>query len=152
MADNEAGCIEKLRHSKIKLHDRGTGKSGVLLNPNKIQARRIRVDNCLAPAGTRAADFLVSMPKTVDIIVELKGKNVDHAVEQVESTWAFWNAHSQHVHGQLISAWIICVQYPRADQKIKRAQENFRARGGLLKISARTGEERPFSDFVPRRP
>jgi hypothetical protein len=150
MVKSEIGCIEKLRHSKIKVHDPGTGKSAVLLNPKKVQARRIRIDHCLAPAGTKAADFLISMPQVVDVIVELKGKNVDHAVEQVESTHAFWKMHGEYERNQLISAWIICVQYPRASQKIKRSQDNFRAHDGILVVSTRNGEERPFSDFVPK--
>ena len=149
MASDKSGCIEKLRHSKIKIHDSGTGKGVVLLNPKRLQLRRIRIDNCLAPATAKAADFVVSMPDNVDVIIELKGRNVDHAVEQIEATWTFWNGHAQHVRGQLISAWILCVQYPRASQKIKRCQESFRARGGILVVSTHNGEERPFSDFVP---
>jgi hypothetical protein len=150
MAAEQVGCIEKLRQTKIKVHDRGTGRSAVLLNLGKTQVRRIRMDRCLAPAGAKAADFVVSMPKIVDVIVELKGKDVDRAVEQIESTFAFWREHTEHASGQLISAWIVCAQYPRASQKFKRSQARFRAHGGILSISTHKGEEKPFSAFVPR--
>ena len=145
-------CTEKVRDSKVKVHDRGTGKSGVLLNPDRIQVRRIRMDGCLAPAVAVAADFVVSKPKTVDVIVELKGKNVDHAVEQIESTWVLWSKHTGHKEGQLISAWVICAEYPRANLKVARYRESFRARGGILLFSTHNGEERDFTEFIPKRP
>ncbi len=145
-------CIDKVRFSKVKVHDPGTGKSAVFLNLDKAQVRRIRMDGCLAPAGSRAADFVVSKPKAVDVIVELKGKNVDHAVEQIESTWTFWNTHKEHEPGQLIGAWIVCSEYPRASLKVGRYRESFRARGGILLISTHNGEERAFSEFVLQKP
>ena len=144
------GCIDEICHAKVKIHDRGTGKSAVLLNPEKVQVRRIRVDGCLMPTGTIAADFIVSMPKTIDVIVELKGKNVDRAVEQIESTWLFWSRHTEHEPNQLIGAWIVCTEYPRASLKVDRYRENFRARGGVLLISTRIGEERAFTEFIPK--
>ncbi|HTW79748.1 MAG TPA: hypothetical protein VME23_09425 [Terracidiphilus sp.] len=152
MADEQARCIEKLRHSKVKIHDPGTGRSGILLNPLKVQVRRIKMDGCLAPVGAKAADFVVSMPRLVDVIVELKGKNVDHAVEQIESSRLFWKTHGEHAANQLIGAWILCAQYPRASQKIKRYEERFRAHGGIFIVSTHNGEERQFSEFVPRHP
>jgi len=144
--DND--CTEKVRDSKVKIHDRGTGKSAILLNLERTQIRRIRMDGCLSPAGAIAADFLVSKPKAVDVIVELKGKNV----EQIESTWMFWSKHAEHEEGQLIGAWVICTEYPRASTKVARYRESFRARGVILLFSTRNGEERAFSEFTHKRP
>lgn len=145
-------CIEKVRDSKVKVHDPGTGKSAILLNPDRVQVRRIHMDKCFAPTGTIAADFVVSKPKVVDMIIELKGKNVDHAVKQVESTWAFWRNHAEHEPNQLIGAWIVCSEYPRASTKVARYREHFRARGSILLISTHNGEEKAFSAFVSKRP
>jgi hypothetical protein len=132
--------------------DPGTARRAILLNPDRLQVRRIHMDHCLAPAGTVAADFVVSKPDLVDVIVELKGKNVDHAVDQIESTWAFWGRHAEHETGRLIGAWIMCSEYPRGSLKVARYRERFRARGGILLVSTHNGEERQFSDFVPRQP
>ena len=149
MANEPVRCIQTIRHPKIKLSDPGTGKSALLGNPDKAPVRTIKMDHCLAPEGTVAADFVASKPDLVDVIVELKGRNVDHAAEQVDATWLFWSRHAEHTQGQLISAWILCKQFPQASQKAKRALENFRNRGGKLIISTHNGEERPFTDFVP---
>lgn len=149
-ADN--ACIDKIRHSKVKVHDPGTGMSAILLNGTKEKVRRIRMDKCLVPAGERAADFVVSLPKTVDVIIELKGGNVDHAITQVEATRTFWQTHAEYERGQTISAWIVCTQYPKGSLKIGRYRENFRALGGILLISTHNGEERGFPDFIPKLP
>ena len=148
----ENGCIDKIRHSKVKVTDKGTGKVAILLNPAKAQVRRIQMDRCLAPPEARAADFVVSMPKVVDVIVELKGTNVAHAVDQIESTWTFWSSHPERTPAQVIGAWILCSEYPRASLKVNRYRESFRSRGAVLLISTHNGEERSFADFLPKRP
>jgi hypothetical protein len=149
---NQKQCIEKIRHPKVRLDDPGTARRAILLNPDRAQLRRIRIDHCLAPANSVAADYVVSKPNFVDVIVELKGKNVAHAVDQIEATWAFWSRHEEHETEQLIGAWIMCSEYPRASTKVARYRENFRARGSILLISTHNGEERPFSDFMPNHP
>ncbi len=145
-------CIEEIRHPKVKVHDPGTGMSAVLLNSKKAKVRRIRMDGCLAPAGQRAADFVVSLPKIVDVIVELKGGDVGHAVTQVEATRTFWRSHIEYDKGQTIGAWIVCTEYPRASLKVARYRENFRVHGSILRISTHNGDERAFSEFIPKRP
>jgi hypothetical protein len=155
MAGESGRCIEHLpqnKYPKIGLSDPGTGRTVVFLNLERQPARRIRMDGCLAPEGAKAADYVLSLRAVIDVIVELKGKNVDHAVMQIDASLDFWSRHSEHVSGQTISAFIVCKEYPRADRKFKRCQENLRKRGGILKLTARNGEERPFSDFVPKRP
>jgi hypothetical protein len=143
-------CIEEIRHSKVKVHEPGTGMKAILLNRNRGRVRRIRMDECLAPPGERAADFLVSMPKAVDVIVELKGGDVDHACTQVEATRVFWQSHREYEQGQAIGAWIVCTEYPRSSLKVLRYRERFRALGCILLISTRNGEERAFSEFTPK--
>jgi hypothetical protein len=110
------------------------------------------MDGCLAPAGTTSADWVVSKPVMVDVIVELKGRNVERAVDQIEATWRFWSRHAEHETEQIIGAWILCSEYPRASTKVARYRESFRSRGCILLISTHNGEERAFSDFVPGHP
>lgn len=152
MAVDRARCIEHLpqgKYPKISLRDAGTGRTVVFLNPDAKAGRRIRMDGCLAPKTSKAADWVLSLHTIVDVIVELKGKNVDDAVAQIEATMDFWQHHAEHAAGQTISALIVCKEYPRADTKFKRAQEKLRKRGGILKLTTKNGEERPFSHFLP---
>jgi hypothetical protein len=144
-------CIERIRDSKVRVTDPGTARRAILLNPDRVQVRRIRMDHCLAPVGEVAADFVVSKPNLVDVIVELKGKNVDHAVDQIESTLTFWRRHAEYKRGQPIGAWIVCAEYPRASLKVARYRTSFRARGSILLFSTHNGDEKPFSDFAPKQ-
>ena len=110
------------------------------------------MDGCLAPTGQVSADWIVSKARVVDVIVELKGKNVNHAVRQIEATRNYWPRRDEYVDGQVIGAWIICTEYPRASTKVARFRERLRTEGVVMIVSTHNGEERPFSDFVPRRP
>lgn len=145
-------CIEQTRDSKVKVSEPGTGRAAVLLNADRAKVRRIRMDGCLAPTGQVSADWIVSKARVVDVIVELKGKNVNHAVRQIEATRNYWPRRDEYVDGQVIGAWIICTEYPRASTKVARFRERLRTEGVVMIVSTHNGEERPFSDFVPRRP
>lgn len=151
-AQNTNHCIEEIRHSKVKVHDPGTGMSAVLLNGKREKVRRIRMDGCLASPGERTADFVVSLSRSVDVIVELKGGDVGHAIMQVEATRDFWRSHTEYVQGQAIGAWVVCTQYPKGSLKIGRYRERFRTLGSILLISTHNGEERAFEEFIPKRP
>jgi hypothetical protein len=144
-----ADCIETIDHPRIRIDDPGTARSAILLNPDRTKVRRIRMDDCLAPRGAVSADWVVSMARVVDVIVELKGRNVDHAVEQIEATRIYWSKHQEHVTHQSIGAWIICSEYPRASTKVARYRERLRAAGTILLFSTRNAEEKPFSVFAP---
>ena len=158
LANSSSECIEQVRHSRIKVHDAGTGKSAVFLNLDKERVRKIRMDGCLAPVGERAADFVVSHPKIADVIVELKSgdvemwrcRDVDHACAQVEATWAFWRSHKQYKEGHTVGVWIVCTQLPKFNSKVARSRENLPKRGCILLVSAHNHEERSFPGFVPR--
>ena len=143
-------CIETIRDSKVRVADLGTARSAILLNFERVQIRRIRMDGCLAPTGSVTADWIISKPQAADVVVELKGKNVGHAVDQIEATLTFWSTHDEHANGQVIGAWIVCSEYPRASTKVARYRERLRARGTILLFSTRNGEEKPFSAFTPR--
>ena len=148
----QENCIETVNHPRIRVSDPGTGRSAVLLNPDRGQARRIRMDGCLAPENSVAADWVVSKPNFVDVIVELKGRDVGHGVDQIEATMRFWTQRQEYQRGQIVGVWILCSEYPRASLKVARFRESFRAREHILLISTHNGEERPFADFVPRHP
>ena len=148
--DAHANCIETVNHPKIKVSDPGTGQAAILQNPDRKPVRRIKMDQCLAPVNSIAADWIVSKSTIVDVIVELKGADVPHAVDQIEATLRFWLRHAAYENGQQIGAWILCSEYPRASSKVAHYRERFRARGRILVISTHNGEERQFTDFLPR--
>jgi hypothetical protein len=58
-----------------------------------------------------------------DVIIELKGKDVDTAVKQVEATASHWR--SQNYGTGKIAALIVSTQYPKANTAVRKAQEKF---------------------------
>jgi hypothetical protein len=155
MADSEARCIESLRHTKIKVHDKGTNVSAVFLNPDKRKVERIRVDGCLAPARQAAADFLVSMPSVVDVIVELKGTDLRRAFEQVEATIDFLekrkNMQKQPPNSLVTGILIVSSEYPSKNPRIQRKRDALGKRGFRVLVSTHNGGEFSFSTFIGKR-
>jgi hypothetical protein len=50
----------------------------------------VDVDCWIAASDVLKADYIVSKPGIVDVIVELKGQDTDHAAKQILSTLAKW--------------------------------------------------------------
>jgi hypothetical protein len=115
-----SNCQQSLTHSKVKVEE-GRRKA-VFLNETRDQFLRTKVDGCLVKDQT-ASDWVVSKLRVGDVIVELKGTDVDHAVRQILITAMYWTLH-QTKQGAL-AALIVCSQYPRVDTKIQRAQRSF---------------------------
>lgn len=70
-----------------------------------------------------ASDFVVGRSGLGDAIIELKGTDVGHAVNQVEATLLMW--HQEHLRSGRIAGLIVCAQYPRIDTKIQRMKQRF---------------------------
>jgi hypothetical protein len=155
MVDSEARCIESLRHTKVKVHDKGTNVSAVFLNPDKRIIERIRIDGCLAPARQTAADFMVSMPSIVDVIVELKGTDLRRAFEQVEATINFLNDRKKMQrrppNSPAIGILIVCSEYPSKNPRIQRKRDALGKSGFRVLVSTHNGGEFNFSSFLWKR-
>jgi hypothetical protein len=156
MVGSEARCIESVRHTKVKVHDKGTNVSAIFLNPENRAVERIRVDGCLAPPQKTAADFLVSMPSIVDVIVELKGTDLRRAFEQVEATVDFLQERKilqkQPPNSPVLGILIVCSEYPSKNARIQRKRDVLGKRGFHVLVSTHNGAEFSFSAFVGRRP
>lgn len=83
-------CTEELDHRRITV--KANGRVATFLNAQKARIKKIDVDCWLAASKTAKADYLLSKPGVVDVIIELKGKDIDHAVEQVLATLQTWRA------------------------------------------------------------
>ena len=81
-------CTEELTDSKITV--KRDGRRATFDNSDRATIKRIDLD-CWIPATAEAkADYVVSKPNVVDVIVELKGKDIDHAVTQIVTTLIKW--------------------------------------------------------------
>lgn len=120
MATPKSGksCVEDVRHSLVTVAE--NSRSATFTNVKGTKIRRIRVDGCLLK-GVTASDWIVSKENCLDLVVELKGCDVDHAMRQVIATLRFWCNHELK-GGTRLAALVVCTKYPRVDTKIQRAK------------------------------
>lgn len=113
-------CQQKKTETKIKIEERG--KKVIFLNPARAQFIVTHVDGCLVK-GVIAADRIVTKADIGDVVIELKGGDVEHGAKQVTATTDFW-IRSQNVKKKL-AGLIVCTQYPRADTRMQKLQQAF---------------------------
>lgn len=112
-------CIFDTTDSLVKVSGEH-GRKVVVRNPGNEKYKRSQVDGCLVNNMT-AADWVISKISVGDVIIELKGKDVNHAVDQVKKTIDYWVSNKM-VNGR-ISSLIVCSEYPRFDTRIQRARD-----------------------------
>jgi len=114
------GCVEVLKVSRIKVEE---NKRRVLIkNDSKEKYIKYKVDGCLI-SGQIACDYVIAKPKVGDVIIELKGTDVDHAVLQILNTANYWKKNK--LNSGSLAALVVCTRYPRIDTKIQRAKSKF---------------------------
>ncbi|MGB6745269.1 MAG: hypothetical protein WBE38_16600 [Terracidiphilus sp.] len=83
-----ARCIEKLNGPRITV--KANGRLATFLNPDRAEIKKIDVDCWLRHVSGLRSDFLLVKAGIVDVIIELKGKDIDHAVKQILATLDHW--------------------------------------------------------------
>lgn len=83
-------CTRSNKDSKIKVE--ANGRKATFLNPGHVKIKIVDLDCLLASRQVIRADHIVSKPGFVDVIVELKGKDLKHAEQQILRTLQHWKA------------------------------------------------------------
>lgn len=78
-------CVERTQNTIINFQDRGSKCKISFLNPKRREVQKIRVDNCLIKLGKRC-DYLLVDHNNTEYYIELKGKDIDYACEQISET------------------------------------------------------------------
>jgi len=81
-------CIEESDGTKVTV--KANGRVATFLNPGKEKIKKIYVDCWLKSLPGLRSDFLLVNPETVDVIIELKGKDIDHAIKLILATLDHW--------------------------------------------------------------
>ena len=77
-------CETILQDQKIVLREHS--RSTTFNNRSRRSIRRIRIDDCVIRDGKRCDYLLILQDTNVEYFVELKGCQVRHAIDQLEST------------------------------------------------------------------
>ena len=114
-------CQKKTTDSKIKVEE--LRRKAIFLNPERNVYLKTQIDDCVIKNAV-AADWIVTKEGIGDIVVELKGKDVDHATKQILATMKFWKRRGFCRHK--VAALIVCSEFPRASTRIQKAMQSFR--------------------------
>lgn len=112
-------CISLSTHSKIKVEE--NRRKATLLNKGRSEYFVIKVDGCSVVNET-AADFIVGNDHSGAVIIELKGKDVDHGATQVLATASLWR---KVTNNPKMAALIVCNQYPKVSTTIQKKKQEF---------------------------
>jgi hypothetical protein len=137
-------CIQSVCDSKPKVEE--NGRKAVFLNPERVPVKKVRVDGCLITGNTPRADYIVSKPGVVDVIVELKGKDIFHAKDQILATLPFWKVHPPF--SGKIAGLIVCSKSPMSasDLQVMKAKVKLQHRLMLI-VDESSKKEYDFADF-----
>ena len=116
-------------------------------NPQRTIIRRILVDGGLITEGIRA-DYVISKPAIIDVIVELKGSDTGRAMEQIRATRPIWARHE--LAGQSAGALIVRGHgvHPKHLANIQRWKEKMRKHDGMVLIVETRNREYGFDEFI----
>jgi hypothetical protein len=139
--------------SKIKVSE--NGRQAVFLNPERAVYFIVQVDGGLIK-NTTASDYVVSKADQKgildDLVIELKGTDVNHALDQVMATANYWQ--QQGLRAGKIAALIVCARMPKFDTKVQRCASAFaKSFKGPLHVCPRNDEfvfENVFSFRGPK--
>lgn len=113
-------CITETDQSNIKFEE---NKSKIIFkNSLREKVICIQVDGCAIKSGMRCDNMLVR-PSGIEYYIELKGCDVNHAIEQLEATIKIL---SKDVFSLPKFAFIVATKYPAIDVKIQRATKLFK--------------------------
>lgn len=113
-------CTEEMSHPRVTV--RANGRVATFLNPHRTNIKKIDVDCWLCNVEVKA-DFVVSKVGAVDVIVELKGKDIDHAIEQLLATLKKWKAVPPY--SPKVGSLIVFTRSPRRSAELDNVKLRF---------------------------
>ena len=94
----------------------------ILENVDSIESTSITVDGCEINDDTIRCDFM-HIAKGIEFYIELKGQDLEHALEQIKST--IFRLSTNVKKGNKIS-YIICTRSPMSSSEIQNHKLKFR--------------------------
>lgn len=132
-----AGCSIKCKDRIIVFKDCGNGKCEMRFsNPNRREVSKIRVDGCKIVHGKKC-DFML-LTDTEENYIEIKGKGVLYACEQIEETIRQLSVDPKN---QPKNSFVVSTGFPKVSGKIQILKKKFKKTySSSLKIQTRKCE------------
>ena len=112
-------CETRVKFPKIVLTE--NKRCFVLVNPSLKIFRKIKVDGCAIKDGVRC-DYLIIGSDPIEYFIELKGCDIDHALEQLETSIRKIGSKDSKIRR---NSYIVCSRVPRETPRIQNLQKVF---------------------------
>lgn len=140
-------CTESLRNSKVTVK-RG-GRRATFDNGKHAAIQCVDLD-CWLPANEARADYVLAKPGVADVIVELKGKDIDHAARQIVATLGAWKQAPPF--SEKVGGLIVFTRSPKAAAEIGELKKRMLKQHGLwMEIDKDQKTEYRFETFTGRK-
>jgi len=98
----------------------------IFKNPDKKKFTKTQVDGCLMKNET-ACDWFITREDCDGVLVELKGSDVAHALDQIKASFAYLRDQNRLTLRR--AGLVVCVkrpQHPAFNSKVQRVKEHLR--------------------------
>jgi hypothetical protein len=99
-------------HQKLFVFEEKKSKL-TLENERQVETEKVKVDGCEITDNAAHCDYLLTTEK-LEMYIELKGQDIDHAIVQIENTIKRLTAGNR-----VKRAYIICTRVPMASPKLQ---------------------------------
>ena len=141
-------CIQDKKDSKIKVER--DGRKVIFDNSERDTIKCVDLDCWIQSTATAKADFVVSKPGVVDVIVELKGKDIKHAADQIVATLSKWRTVPPF--SKKISGLIVFTRCPMSGSDLSDLKKRLLSQHGLwMEIDKDQKTEYRFEVFTGKK-
>ncbi len=125
-------CVESCSGSIISVCE--NHKRFVINNKTKKNIVKIKIDNCVITGSEIRCDYaFVEVDNNIYHLVELKGRDVDHAIKQLENTYKLLIGNL-FTRTDIVRRYIICSSTPSASSSNGARILRHKKQGVLLMI------------------
>ena len=137
-------CSEKISHKNILIEEKKSSKI-IFTNENSTEVTKVQVDGCLDIQGIKCDWLLIINEPYIEIYIELKGSDVEHAFDQIENTIKIVSKNYKTV---LKYCYIITTRCPITSTQIQVRAKSFKKNyNAVLKVK-KTGSNESFNTFI----
>jgi hypothetical protein len=140
-------CTQQVDHTRITV--RARNKTATFLNTEKTSINIVDLDCLIKNSNLQKADFVVAKPQVVDVIVELKGHDVGHAIEQIIATATLWKKIPPF--SQKIGGLVVFSRSPERSASLDNTKLRLLKMGIWLEMGKSGVKEYQFETFTGAR-
>lgn len=141
-------CTVNSTDSKVTV--RRDGRRATFDNRERATIKCVDLDCWIPSVKTKKADYIISKPGLADVIVELKGKDIAHAIEQIIVTFGRWK--SVPPLSDKVGALIVFTRCPMRSAEISDMKKRLLTQHKLwLEMGKDQQTEYRFETFTGKR-